>query len=85
MFTVSLWTDRPPQEKQYDKCPKIMYTKVTDKLAYANSADLDQSAPKGAVWSGSTLFAISLIIISNKCIIKSKIEAKKYGIKCLKF
>ena len=32
-----------------------------DKMAYANSADPDQTAPsgsEGAVWSGSTLFAI---------------------------
>ena len=27
-------------------------------MAYANSADPDQTAPSGAVWSGSTLFAI---------------------------
>ena len=26
-------------------------------MAYANSADPDQTAPEGAVWSGSTLFA----------------------------
>ena len=25
---------------------------------WANSADPDQTAPRGAVWSGSTLFAI---------------------------
>ena len=29
-------------------------------MAYANSADQDQTAPEGAVWSGSTLFAIPL-------------------------
>ena len=40
------------------KCPKILYTKVSHKMAYANSADPDQTAPEGAVWSGSTLFAI---------------------------
>ena len=27
------------------KCPKIPYTKVSDKMAYANSADPDQTAP----------------------------------------
>ena len=32
----------------YDICPKILYIKVSDKMAYANSADLDQTAPKGA-------------------------------------
>ena len=28
----------------YGKCPKISYTKVSDKMAYANSADPDQGA-----------------------------------------
>ena len=45
---------------QYGKCPKITNTKVSDKMIYANSADQDQTAPEGAVWSGSTLFAIPL-------------------------
>ena len=31
------------------KCPKISYTKVSDKMVYANSADPDQTAPEGAV------------------------------------
>ena len=30
----------------------------SDRYAQANSADPDQTAPSGAVWSGSTLFAI---------------------------
>ena len=46
----------------YGKCPKILCTKVADKTAYANSVDPDQTAPEGAVWSGSTLFAIPLSI-----------------------
>ena len=46
----------------YGKCPKISYTKVSDKMAYANSADPDQTAPEGAVWWGSTLFAIPLFL-----------------------
>ena len=29
--------------------PKILYTKVSDKMTYANSADPDQTAPEGAV------------------------------------
>ena len=41
-------------------------------MAYENSADLDQTAPEGAVWSGSTLFPIPLCILENNCI-KSKI------------
>ena len=31
------------------KCPKILNTKVSDKMAYANSADPDQIAHDGAV------------------------------------
>ena len=34
---------------KFGKCPKILYTKVSDKMAYANCADLDQTAPSGAV------------------------------------
>ena len=51
------------------KCPN---TNVSNKRTYANSADPDQTAPEGAVWSGSTLFAIPLCILRNICI-KSKI------------
>ena len=61
-----------------------MCTKVSDKMAYANSADPDQTAPEGVVRSESTLFAIPQNILINSCI-KSKIEAKKYGIKCSNF
>ena len=32
----------------YSKCPKILNTKVSDKMTYANSADLDQTIPEGA-------------------------------------
>ena len=32
--------------------------KFSDRYAWANSADLDQTAPRAAVWSGSTQFAI---------------------------
>ena len=35
----------------------IITDKVSDKMTYPNSADPDQIAPEGAVWSGSTLFA----------------------------
>ena len=31
------------------KCPKISYTKVSDKMQYANSVDPDQTALEGAV------------------------------------
>ena len=33
----------------YGKCPEISYTKMSDKLAYASSADPDQTTPEGAV------------------------------------
>ena len=46
----------------YGKCPKNSNTKASDKMTYANSADPDQTAPSGAVCSGSTLFAIPLNI-----------------------
>ena len=37
-------------EKTYNsKCPKFSYTKVSDKIAYENSANPDQTAPSGAV------------------------------------
>ena len=32
-------------KKSIGKCPKISYTKVSDKMAYANSADLDKNTP----------------------------------------
>ena len=35
-------------------------------MAYANSADPGQTAPEGAVWSGSALFAIPVSILRNK-------------------
>ena len=35
------------------------FPNITDKFSIeANSVDLEQTAPIGAVWSGSTLFAI---------------------------
>ena len=52
----------------YGKCPKILYTKFPGKIAYTNSADQDQTAPSGAVRSGSTLFAIPLTFLRNSCI-----------------
>ena len=52
-------------------------------MANANSADPDQTAPKGAVWSGSTLFAIPLSSLQNNCIEKQNLGQKKVsGIKC---
>ena len=33
--------------------------KFSDRYAWANSADPDQTAPRGAVWSGSALAYLS--------------------------
>ena len=41
------------QGYKYRNDPKFL-----DRYAWANSADPDQTAPRGAIWSGSTLFAI---------------------------
>ena len=30
----------------YSKCPKLLFSKQSDKMAYANSADQEQTAPK---------------------------------------
>ena len=34
---------------KYGKCPRILNTIMSDKIAYANTADPDQTAPDGAV------------------------------------
>ena len=60
----------------YGKCPKIFCTKVSDKMAYANSVDSDQIDPEGSVLSGSTLFAIPLSILRNNCIKKQNLGKK---------
>ena len=49
--------------------------KFSDRYAWANSADPDQTAPREAVWSGSTLFAIlsasfGLITLSQSHIVQ---------------
>ena len=57
MLTLKTWQIRAysiylhglQHEKTYIECNKIPYTKVSDKTAYANSADPDQTAPEGAV------------------------------------
>ena len=55
LFDPYLWFwFRQKMFSQYRNVPKI-----SDSQVWANSADPDQTAPRGAVWSGSTLFAIS--------------------------
>ena len=51
---------------------------MLDKIAYANRVDPDQTAPEGAVWSGSTLFVIPLSILRNDRI-KSKQTKKEWN------
>ena len=58
--------------------PKIFCTKVSDKVAYANSADRDQTASEGAVWSGSALFAFPLIFFK-----KHPHKRQNSGLKCM--
>ena len=41
------------QNEHYRYAPKFL-----DRQVWANSVDPDQTAHRGAVWSGSTLFAI---------------------------
>ena len=48
-------------------------------MAYANSGDPDQMA-KGAIYSGSTLFASPLIIILETTTYEALFREKKYGI-----
>ena len=56
----------------YGKCPKILNTLLltfcpkfcflcSSFLNYLNIADPDQTAPSGAVWSGSALFAYVIL------------------------
>ena len=47
----------------YCKYPKILYSSFSDKTSYANSADPDQTAPKGDVWSKFPVFAIPQSIL----------------------
>ena len=61
----------------YGKCPKISNTKWTDKMAYANTVDPDQTVLERAVWSRYRLFAIPLSILRNKFCIKRIISTKK--------
>ena len=60
-------------EQRYSKCPKILYTKVPNKMIYANSADPDLTAPEGESDEGlQYLLTILLSTVRNNCT-KSKI------------
>ena len=60
--TLTFSFQQHKNDANYGKYPKNANTKASDKMTYANSVDPDQTAPEGAVWSGSTLFAIPLNI-----------------------
>ena len=34
------------QTAKYGKCPKILYTNISDRMAYANNVDPDQTVPR---------------------------------------
>ena len=61
-FEVMVVWEKNEIKWKYGKYPKNSNTKGSDKMIYANSVDPDQTAPEGAVWSESTLFAIPLNI-----------------------
>ena len=76
------------------KCPKATFSNQTGlshnmylsynfvcqfKMAYADRADTDQTAPKGEVWSGSTLFAITPSNLYETNASAENIEAKVYN------
>ena len=46
---LCLWTNRNVLTSVYGKCPKISYTKVSEKTAHVNTADPDQTVSEGAV------------------------------------
>ena len=54
----------------------LNFVHQSDKITYANSLDQDQTAPEGAVWPGSRLFAIPLGILGQNSF-KGKIWAKR--------
>ena len=47
----------PKEEQNHNYCRLLCHLLVILKVIFANSVDPDQTAPLGAVWSGSTLFA----------------------------
>ena len=46
LFFVVILKNLRAQCGNYGKCPKILNTKVSNKMALANSADQDQTAPE---------------------------------------
>ena len=57
--------DKKQKQKTYGKCPKILYTKPSDKMAYEYSTDSDQ------------IYTVcNSRVLRNNCM-KIKISAKK--------
>ena len=48
-MSKDMFSDIETHIHERGKCPKILNTKVSDKMAYTNSADPDQTAPDGAI------------------------------------
>ena len=71
----------------FGKCPKLSYTKVYDKMAYTNSADPDQIAPKEQSDQGLHCLPFHQLFSEKKMHKKQdlgqKRGPKKYPIKCL--
>ena len=59
----------------YGKCPKISYTKVANKMAYANSADPHQTVPEGGLIRVYTVCLFNKYFRNN--FRKAKFWAKK--------
>ena len=57
MVTFSSWQPVNPLSANHNYCHLLCHLLVILKVIFANSVDPDQTAPLGAVWSGSTLFA----------------------------
>ena len=59
--SVNIWVQKHrefnPLSANHNNCRLLCLLPVTLKVIVANSVDPDQTAPLGAVWFGSTLFA----------------------------
>ena len=49
IWVCTVWICHLVRKVKYDNCPKISYTKVSDKMSYTNRAVPDHTAPEGAV------------------------------------
>ena len=84
LYLCCLCRDKNLLNLSYDKCPKNLYTKVSNKKAYTKHANTDQTAPEVVVGSWSALFAI-LLNIFMKQLYKREIYAKEVWNKARNF